>query len=223
MRGMLLGAGLALGGVVAGFVFATKIDAMAEAKWWDLMTAIGTCATAVVAVAVPWWERVVAARHMAERELLHRLAAWDCAVDAIHSLDQALEKFTKVGVLKVGYCESTRDTLLTTSSGLQDVTGIEIYRTLVIIARAMHGHAIGIAKRKSGDFGWIYRASKGHIFKRLSKVDREAIYAMRTRCEELRKQAELWKAEILEAHVRAGVVPATKYYKADDGDAAART
>lgn len=33
MRGMLIGAGLGLLGVLVGFVFASKTDVSAEAKW----------------------------------------------------------------------------------------------------------------------------------------------------------------------------------------------
>lgn len=51
MRGMLLGASLALGGLLVGFAFATKVDVLAEAKWWDLMTAFGTVGSVVVALA----------------------------------------------------------------------------------------------------------------------------------------------------------------------------
>ncbi|MEN4918236.1 hypothetical protein ABE485_06155 [Achromobacter spanius] len=51
MRGMLLGALLALGGLLIGFAFATKVDALAEARWWDLMTAFGTVGSVVVALA----------------------------------------------------------------------------------------------------------------------------------------------------------------------------
>lgn len=50
MKGMIIGAGLAIGGVLMGFVFATKSDALAEAKWWDLMTAFGTVTAAGAAV-----------------------------------------------------------------------------------------------------------------------------------------------------------------------------
>lgn len=52
MRGMLLGAALALGGILVGFAFATKTDALAEAKWWDLMTAWGTVAATAVALGI---------------------------------------------------------------------------------------------------------------------------------------------------------------------------
>lgn len=49
---MLVGAVLALLGLVLGFVLATKVDAVAEAKWWDLMTAFGTVGAVVVALVV---------------------------------------------------------------------------------------------------------------------------------------------------------------------------
>ncbi|WP_025135902.1 hypothetical protein [Achromobacter sp. DH1f] len=52
MRGMLLGAALALLGLALGFVLATKVDAVAEAKWWDLMTAFGTVGAVVVALVI---------------------------------------------------------------------------------------------------------------------------------------------------------------------------
>lgn len=51
MRGLLLGATLALGGLLIGFALATKVDVLAEAKWWDLMTAFGTVGSVVVALA----------------------------------------------------------------------------------------------------------------------------------------------------------------------------
>ncbi|SPU54088.1 hypothetical protein [Bordetella trematum] len=50
MKGMIIGAGLAIGGIFMGFVFATNSDVLAEAKWWDLMTAFGTVAAAGAAV-----------------------------------------------------------------------------------------------------------------------------------------------------------------------------
>ncbi|WP_153228240.1 hypothetical protein [Achromobacter xylosoxidans] len=51
MKGMLLGASLAIAGLLIGFTFATKVDVHAEAKWWDLMTAFGTVGSVVVALA----------------------------------------------------------------------------------------------------------------------------------------------------------------------------
>ncbi|CAB3898662.1 hypothetical protein LMG26854_05384 [Achromobacter aegrifaciens] len=50
MKGMLVGAALAIAGMLVGFAFATQTDVLAQAKWWDLMTAFGTVAAAVVAL-----------------------------------------------------------------------------------------------------------------------------------------------------------------------------
>jgi hypothetical protein len=50
MWAMLVGAALALVGLLLGFAFATKSDVLAEAKWWDLMTAFGTVGATVVAL-----------------------------------------------------------------------------------------------------------------------------------------------------------------------------
>lgn len=50
MKGMLVGAALAIGGVLVGFAFATQTDVEAEAKWWELVTAFGTVGAVVVAI-----------------------------------------------------------------------------------------------------------------------------------------------------------------------------
>lgn len=50
MKEMVVGAALAIGGVLLGFAFATQTDVQAEAKWWDLLTAFGTVGAVVVAV-----------------------------------------------------------------------------------------------------------------------------------------------------------------------------
>ncbi|RYH17483.1 MAG: hypothetical protein EON54_27855, partial [Alcaligenaceae bacterium] len=53
---MLLGSACTLVGGALGFAFATNIDATAEAKWWDLMTAFGTCGAVLVAVLIPFFQ-----------------------------------------------------------------------------------------------------------------------------------------------------------------------
>ncbi|WP_348995673.1 hypothetical protein ABFG95_06945 [Achromobacter sp. HNDS-1] len=72
MRGMLIGAGLGLLGVIVGFVFASKTDVSAEAKWWDLMTAFGTVGTVVWAV---WSSLRIEARQRREAVNRAKLAA----------------------------------------------------------------------------------------------------------------------------------------------------
>lgn len=52
MKEMLIGAGLALGGLLLGFTFATKFDVLAEAKWWDLLTAFGTLGAVTTALGI---------------------------------------------------------------------------------------------------------------------------------------------------------------------------
>lgn len=52
MKEMLIGAGLALGGLLLGFTFATKFDVLAEAKWWDLLTAFGTLGAVITALGI---------------------------------------------------------------------------------------------------------------------------------------------------------------------------
>ncbi|MFF7060740.1 hypothetical protein ACFY89_29025 [Achromobacter spanius] len=59
---MYVGAGLTLIGVCFGFAIATNSDAVAEAKWWDLMTAFGTVGAVIVALAVPVSERLARER-----------------------------------------------------------------------------------------------------------------------------------------------------------------
>lgn len=58
MKWMIVGAALGIGGMLLGFAFATKMDVLAEAKWWDLMTAFGTVGAVVVAIAIPMSERI---------------------------------------------------------------------------------------------------------------------------------------------------------------------
>lgn len=55
MKGMLVGAALAIGGMLVGFTFATQTDVLAEARWWDLMTAFGTLGSAFAALFLAWW------------------------------------------------------------------------------------------------------------------------------------------------------------------------
>ncbi len=57
MKGMLVGAALAIGGVLVGFAFATKADVLAEAKWWDLMTAFGTVGAVIAALCIAYRQR----------------------------------------------------------------------------------------------------------------------------------------------------------------------
>lgn len=52
MKEMLIGAGLALGGLLLGFTFATRFDVLAEAKWWDLITAFGTLGAVITALGI---------------------------------------------------------------------------------------------------------------------------------------------------------------------------
>ncbi|MEN5342667.1 hypothetical protein ABE599_03090 [Achromobacter mucicolens] len=63
----LLGAGFA--GVMWGIVIAS-LDA--SVKWWEALSAIGTCATAFLAIAVPWWQNRDRRREGVEsREMLN--------------------------------------------------------------------------------------------------------------------------------------------------------
>ncbi|WP_447578329.1 hypothetical protein [Achromobacter kerstersii] len=55
MKGMLVGAALVIGGMLVGFTFATQTDVLAEARWWDLMTAFGTLGSAFAALFLAWW------------------------------------------------------------------------------------------------------------------------------------------------------------------------
>ncbi|MBO1017963.1 hypothetical protein IPU70_30710 [Achromobacter sp. SD115] len=73
MKGMLLGAALTLSGVLIGFVVATKVDVLADAKWWDLMTAFGTIGSALAAVFLAWWP---AHKERRDRTVLGALAVY---------------------------------------------------------------------------------------------------------------------------------------------------
>lgn len=70
MKGMLVGAALAIGGMLVGFAFATQAGVTAEAKWWDLMTAFGTVGAVVAAIGVPLWQNSDRLREQAARALM---------------------------------------------------------------------------------------------------------------------------------------------------------
>lgn len=82
MWAMLVGAALTLGGLLLGLAFATKSDVLAEAKWWDLMTAFGTVGASVAAVAIPIWQNIDR-RLEAKREAAK--ADWFLANEAVHA------------------------------------------------------------------------------------------------------------------------------------------
>lgn len=74
MRWMLVGAALAIGGMLVGFTFATQMDVLAEARWWDLMTAFGTLGSAFAALFLAWWP---AHKERRERKISGALAVYE--------------------------------------------------------------------------------------------------------------------------------------------------
>ncbi|MNK94835.1 hypothetical protein D3C87_1150510 [compost metagenome] len=86
MRGTTVGAALALVGVLLGFAFATKVDALAEAKWWDLLTAFGTVGAVVVAL---YFSLVAAKREHVDAQY-KKTVTWTIAEAEIRVLLQGL-------------------------------------------------------------------------------------------------------------------------------------
>lgn len=74
MKGMLVGAALTIGGMFVGFTFATQTDVLAEARWWDLMTAFGTLGSALAALFLAWWPTHKERR---ERKILGALSVYE--------------------------------------------------------------------------------------------------------------------------------------------------
>ncbi|KXJ64249.1 hypothetical protein AXY46_22835 [Achromobacter xylosoxidans] len=89
---MWVGAVLMLGGMLTGFAFASKVDAMADAKWWDLMTAFGTVGAVAWAVLATF--RVEARQHkeararaqLASVSLFAKLSSSAAVVEAHHNV-----------------------------------------------------------------------------------------------------------------------------------------
>lgn len=207
MKGVYLGATMAVAGMLLGFAFATDADPSKEAQWWDLMTAFGTCAAVVVACFVSWWDRRVVAHREAVRELPRRLSALNIAVDAIDSLEGALVKCAAEGVLKRTYCESMRDYVIGVNSQLYDASGIKVYRALIVMARAMTAHATEMETRRLGEFGWVYDDSRRPRRRIVRREGLKAINEMRQYCQKVRLDAGRWKSEILEDYRQAGLDP----------------
>lgn len=88
MRGAMVGAALALVGVLLGFAFATKIDALAEAKWWDLLTAFGTVGAVIVAM---YFSLATAKRERVDAQY-KRTVTWTIAEAEIRHLLRGLVK-----------------------------------------------------------------------------------------------------------------------------------
>lgn len=83
---MLVGAALALFGLALGFALANNVDAAAEAKWWDLMTAFGTVGAVVVALLIPIRQRREALNDAKVARLRHEWFMTDEAVRLIRAV-----------------------------------------------------------------------------------------------------------------------------------------
>lgn len=81
MKGILVGAALAIGGMLIGFAFATQMDVLAEARWWDLMTAFGTLGSAFAALFLAWWP---GHRERRERKVSGALAIYEQRNSLVH-------------------------------------------------------------------------------------------------------------------------------------------
>ena len=105
MKGILVGAATAIGGVLVGFAFATKADVLAEAKWWDLMTAFGTVGAVVAAVVIPIWQRAHHRRDLDRQE-------WLAEYSALNATKTLVERFKRI---------AERDSLFAMGTALESI------------------------------------------------------------------------------------------------------
>ena len=203
MKWMLVGAALAIVGVLVGFAFATQIDMQARAKWWDLMTAFGTVGAVVVALAVPLWQNWDRRREQKAVEMEGNWIAAHTVHRTTHRIRALLDRWDK-RELPSSLELSALDTRL---HSLQDrVVGLgaaTIVSDLASIASELAGVAKKIENANSIRAARRDRYMEGATFGPGLSTPQMLSYIERT--EDLQKRCTNWMSRILAEADRAGV------------------
>lgn len=144
MKGMLVGAALAIGGVLVGFAFATQTDVQAEAKWWELVTAFGTVGATGVAAWLGVREVIIRREERASRAVFAQGALWPefrRYLAAIERLQQdSVRRRESVSTLtaRLEVEQWVRDSI-------RDLRGQDFHEAVAILANLQH------ARRHLGD------------------------------------------------------------------------
>jgi hypothetical protein len=144
---MLLGVQLlvaAFAGLMWGIVVASVDTAV---KWWEALAAVGTCATALLAIAIPWWQNW--RRDIDERraQLPHKWAAAAAAEQMLKTTQDALAIWSAQVAPVAAMFDTIRSTAAMMTSRIDDSVGVQILDDIGVMASSLIHH---IGTRESG-------------------------------------------------------------------------
>lgn len=202
MKGMLVGAALAIGGMLVGFAFATQADVTAEAKWWDLMTAFGTVGAVVAAIGVPLWQNADRLREQATRALVQD---WTLAHVAYQCAGRIYELLIEWSASERP-SSSVFSALHARVSLLQDRAGSVLAATIVTdlasISSALEGEAKKIESRNANNAN---RPQSSQPRMLVQDFSGEQFRDYLEETERIKRSCETWQMRVLADAKRQGI------------------